>query len=62
VHALFATDGRMQEGDHRLVLHVATASIVERMLELSGLRTHVPCSSSLDEALRLAARRAAGPE
>jgi len=36
---------------------VATASIVARMLELSGLQTHVPCCPTLDEALRLAARQ-----
>jgi anti-anti-sigma factor len=57
VHALFSTDGRLRERDRRLVLHVATASIVARMLEVSGLRTHVPCCSSLDEALSLAARQ-----
>ena len=57
VHALFSTDGRLRERDRRLVLHVATASIVARMLELSGLQTHVPCCPTLDEALRLAARQ-----
>ena len=60
VHALYSTDGRMRERDRRLVLHVATASIVARMLEVSGLRTHVLCTPSLDEALRLAARQSGG--
>lgn len=54
VHAFFSTDARMRERDRRLVLHVATASIVSRVLEVTGLREHLPCTSSLDEALRLA--------
>ena len=57
VHALFTTHQQMQERDRRLVLHVATASIVARMLEVTGLREHVPCTPSVDEALRLAARQ-----
>ena len=57
VHALFTADVEMQRRDRRLVLHVATASIVARMLEVTGLRDHVPCSPSIDEALRLAARQ-----
>ena len=60
VHALFTTDERLRELDRRLILHVATASIVARVLEVSGLREHVPCSPSLDEALRLAARQSSG--
>jgi len=60
VHALFTTDQRLQERDRRLVLHVATASIVARMLEVTGLREHLPCASSLDEALLWAARQSGG--
>jgi anti-anti-sigma regulatory factor len=59
VHALFTTDQQLQERDRRLVLHVATASIVARMLEVTGLREHMPCCPTLDEAV-LAARQSGG--
>jgi len=59
-HALFATDLRLQDRDRRVVLHVATASIVARMLAVSGLSVQIPCTSSLDGALRLAARQSGG--
>jgi anti-anti-sigma regulatory factor len=56
-HVLFTADQRLQERERRLVLHVATASIVARMLDVTGLREHLPCASPLDEAMSLAARK-----
>jgi len=57
VHALWNTDGRLRKRNSGLVLHVATASIVRRVLELSGLSTALPCTGSLDEALEFARMR-----
>jgi anti-anti-sigma factor len=54
VHALFQADRRMRERDRRLVLHVGTPVIVERVLDLSGLKRQMHCTESLDEALVLA--------
>ena len=56
VHALFTADGQLKERDRRLVLHVATAPIVARVLDVSGLKHQVPCTGSLDEAVALAGR------
>lgn len=57
VHALFDVDQQLQEGDRRLVLHVATAPIVRRVLEVSMLADTVPCIGSLSEAVERAGRR-----
>jgi anti-anti-sigma factor len=54
MNALFRTDERLRERDRRLVLHVATASIVRRVLDVSGLADAVPCTGSLEEAIVLA--------
>lgn len=54
VHALFDADRRLKERDRRLVLHIATPSIVERVLDVSGLKQHVHCTESLEEAIALA--------
>ncbi len=56
VHALFDADGQLIERDRRLVLHVATAPIVSRVLEISGLHETVPVTGSLREAIELARR------
>ena len=56
IHALFDADGRLKERDRRLVLHVATPSIVERVLDVSGLRQQVHCTESLEEAIAIAGR------
>jgi anti-sigma B factor antagonist len=54
VKALFHADEQLREREQRLVLHVATASIVRRMLDVSGLGDAVPCTGSLEEAIALA--------
>jgi anti-anti-sigma factor len=56
VHALFVTNGQLNRHGRRLVLHVATASIVERVLTISGLSEAMPCTGSLEEAIELAGR------
>jgi anti-anti-sigma factor len=57
VQELYRSDKALRKQGRRLVLHVATASIVERLLEISGLRAALPGTGSLDEAFRLAAAR-----
>ena len=57
VRELYRGDRALRERGRRLVLHVATASIVQRLLEVSGLMAAMPCTGSLDEAFRLAAAR-----
>lgn len=56
VHALFDANGKLIERDRQLVLHVATAPIVSRVLEVSGLNAAVPSTGSLREAIELARR------
>ena len=56
VHALFDANGKLIERDRQLVLHVATAPIVSRVLEVSGLHKAVPSTGSLREAIELARR------
>jgi anti-anti-sigma factor len=56
VHALYDANGKLVEHDRRLVLHVATAPIVSRVLEVSGLQATVPTTGSLEEAIELARR------
>lgn len=51
VHALFRADERLRSEGKRLVLHVATEPIVERVLDLSGLTRALPCAESLAEAV-----------
>lgn len=56
--ALFDGDTMLRATGRRLVLHVATASIVRRVLEISELSTALPNTESLDEAIVLASARA----
>jgi anti-sigma B factor antagonist len=56
VHALYDANGKLVEHDRQLVLHVATAPIVSRVLEVSGLRATVRTTGSLQEAIELARR------
>jgi anti-anti-sigma factor len=58
LHVLFDADNQLQQRERRLVLHVATASIVERVLDVSGLMHQVPCTGSLDAAVALARQTA----
>jgi anti-anti-sigma factor len=48
VNALFRTDKQLRERGRQLVLHVATASIVRRVLDVSGLADAVACTGSLE--------------
>ena len=54
LNALFDANAQLKERRRQLVLHVATASIVERVLDVSGLKHAVPCTGSLDAAVALA--------
>lgn len=61
VRELYRGDKALRKQGRRMVLHVATASIVLRLLEISGLSAALPCTGSLDEAFRLAAAREDAP-
>jgi anti-anti-sigma factor len=54
VNALFRADEQLRERDRQLVLHVATASVVRRVLDVSRLAEAVVCTGSLEEAIALA--------
>lgn len=54
MNTLFLADAQLRERDRQLVLHVATASIVRRVLDVSGLADAVSCTGSLEEAIVLA--------
>ena len=60
VNALFRADDLLRERDRQLVLHVATASVVRRVLDVSGLAEKVVCTGSLEEAIALAGRNRQG--
>ena len=57
VHELFAVHEWLRARNRQLVLHVATASIVRRVLELSGLSAALPCTGSLEQAIEFARPR-----
>lgn len=59
--ALRGGDELLQVRGQRLVLHVATASIVQRVLMLSGLATDLPCTGSVETAIALASSREGEP-
>ncbi len=61
IHAFFKEDQRLRSGGKRLVLHVATEPIVERVLDLSGVTNALPCSESLDEAVSKARSKEGTP-
>ena len=54
VKALFETDALLRARGRRLAIHVNTASIVRRVLEISNISTLMSCTGSLDEAVRIA--------
>ncbi len=56
VNTLFHADTQLREQGRRLSLHVATASIVRRVLDLTGLCDALPCSASFADALTHSAR------
>jgi len=53
---LVRADAQLRERGKRLVLHVATESVVRRVLEITELSSRLPTTGSLEEALVLAAR------
>ena len=56
VHALFDAHHQLGERNRKLVLHVATASIVRRVLDVSSLSDTVSCTGSIEEAIALAGK------
>jgi anti-anti-sigma factor len=56
VRALFRAKATLDGHGRQLVLHVNTASIVRRVLEITDLATAVPCTGSLEDAVSIAAR------
>ena len=56
VNTLFRADRKLGEHDRGIILHVATASIVARVLTISGLNKRLRCTHSLDEAVTWARR------
>jgi anti-anti-sigma factor len=62
IHALYEADKRLRQRDRRLVLHVGTPTIVERVLVVSGLKAQVCCTGSLQEAIVLAEHPAGSAE
>ena len=56
INVLIRADAQLRERGKRLVLHVATESVVRRVLDLTQLSSNLPTTGSLEEALVLAAR------
>ncbi len=56
VQVLFRGDRKLRASGKRLVLHTECDTIVERVLEVSGVREQLDCRDTLDEAVALAAR------
>src|SRR4029079_14995188 len=56
VNTLFAANRKMQLRGRELVLHVHTAAIVRRVLDISGLASTLACASSIDDAVVIAGR------
>lgn len=56
INVLIGADAHLRERGKRLVLHVATESVVRRVLDLTQLSSNLPTTGSLEEALVLAAR------
>lgn len=57
LHAIVRAASAAEERQGRLVLQVATADTVERVLELSGLLEMIPRARERQEAIRLAQNR-----
>ncbi len=60
VHALCRADQGLRQQGRRLALQVATATLVRRVLEVSGLSSDLPSTGSLEAALAFAARDETG--
>jgi anti-anti-sigma factor len=57
IYALFKGDRLLQERGRRLVVHVHTASVVGRALELTNVCESLPCSGDVEAAVVLASTR-----
>ena len=57
VRVLFQGDMEMLHNGRRLVIQNDAEATVERVLQLSGVRTQLLCSDTLDEAIRFAEQR-----
>ena len=55
INVFIRADAQLRERGKRLVLHVATESVVRRVLDLTQLISNLPTTGSLEEALVLAA-------
>jgi anti-anti-sigma factor len=56
VNALFDANRQLRLRGRELVLHVNTASIVRRVLDISGLAATIACETSIDDAVVIADR------
>jgi anti-anti-sigma factor len=54
LHNLVHTDALARERGRRLTLQVGTAAIFAKVLEITGLRDHLLCADSRQEAIRIA--------
>jgi anti-anti-sigma factor len=52
--ALLATDRLAREQGGRLTLQLATAPIVEKALEISGVSQRLPCAPTREQAIEIA--------
>ena len=57
VRVLFQGDIEMLHSGRRLVIQNDAEATVDRVLQLSGVRTQLLCSDTLDEAIRFAEQR-----
>jgi anti-anti-sigma factor len=62
VNILFGLNDQMQLRERRLVLHVNTASIVRRVLDVSGLAATLACTASIEDAVAIATATQGGSE
>ena len=62
VRLLLLGDGLLRAQSRRLVLHVTTASIVKRALDISQLSSALPCTGSLPTAITLASTSEGDPK
>jgi anti-anti-sigma factor len=62
IHAIYTGDALLNATGRRLVLHVATASVVRRMLDISRVSTALPCTGELETAVKLASAGEGEPQ
>jgi anti-anti-sigma factor len=61
INALFKTDRLLRERDRRLVLHMGTAPVVRRTLELMSVHDAIPSAGEIETALALASTPRSDP-